>query len=1459
MSRNLFLSFNRHRYACQSLISRTLVFMSVLLFSFQVKAQSLTPGTITTPSQTIATGSESPRLIATDATGGNGTITYQWESSPEGITWSPIRGANALTYPPPGLTTVTTHYHIIYTSGGATVTSNAVTISVSAAVTPGTVTPASQSIAVGSTAASLTSTAPSGGNGTINCQWQSSTGGATMTNISGANSLTYSFPIHTPTVTTSYQAVYNSNGVTATSNVVTVTVTGTALTAGTVTPSSQTIASGSKADTLKSGSAHGGNSNYTYQWQSSVNGAVMSDISGQTGLTLGFAQGKPAVTTSYQLEAFSNGLTAISNVVTITVSAPPLVAGVITPASFNILAGSSPGTLSASLPTGGNGAYTYKWRTSPDGSSWVNVLTGGDSLKYKVPNLQTTTYYQLQVTSNGAIAYSNTAVVNIGACATFATAPSADQNYILTTIPKIPGYVPGTLYTSCDVKETVDYLDGLGRPLQTVQIKASPLLNDIVQSHVYDGYGREAVKYLPYAEQGGTGTYRSAALTTQGQYYSSSTWDPAVVQTTAPYSQTLFEASPLNRVLQQGSPGMLWQPATSRSTTTGRTILEDYSTNNMDDVPTVTGLEVVMWNAVAVSGSTYKKTLASNGYYAAGQLTVKVIKDENWVNDYSSKSGTSEDYTDKEGRLILRRTFNGPFNGVSVQSTYYVYDDLGNLSFVIPPALNQRMMLSVSQSYLDLYCYQYRYDDRNRLVEKKIPGKGWDYIVYNQLDQPVLNQDSVQRINGQWTFTKYDVLGRNIITGLVGNTSSRSVLETALNAESNFWETPQATPTGYTSVAYPQWENIHAYFSIQYYDDYNFPGATAYPYTSTSISTTGLLTGTSTNVLGTSDMLTSVNYYDNKGRLSKVYKQHYQSGAVNAGNYDEITYSYNFENMDSTMTRIHHNVAGSSTTIANRYVYDQVDRKLSTYEKINTDPEVLLVANSYNEIGQLKAKTLHNGLQSTAYTYNERGWLRNSTSPQFSFQLHYQDDSIPQYNGNISGQVWGAGTSLGSKFVYAYDQQNRLVSGVGTGMSEVIQYDNYQGNILALTRDGVKRSSTYTGNQLISSTGTSTYQYDGNGNTTFDGRMALTYTYNLLNLPIGVTGSGITDVFIYDATGNKLRKTYTSNNGSVVTDYVDGIQYTNGAIEFIQTEAGLARNNSTSYSYEYNLTDHLGNVRYTFHQSPITGLADRLQSDDYYPYGLRKSSGTPVSLTNRYLYNGKEIQDELTTYDYGARFYDPVIGRWNTVDPLAEMYDDQSPYNYGLNNPIKFTDPDGMGVDNQQEDPGKQLKQVNIKAKRKSNIAIPLTEPLSLPKIGIPEFPLPNPVFIFVGLLLRPSNLGDPSSDHVTQKPIVYTKKTPADILNDAIFENETGNGHKQYKKDGGMKQADQDFDDTVVPGTERTIPGGRMGKSSDGMDINVRDHSSSNRVKGGYSGDPTYESKNPNTGVKDKVRYPPK
>jgi len=96
-----------------------------------------------------------------------------------------------------------------------------------------------------------------------------------------------------------------------------------------------------------------------------------------------------------------------------------------------------------------------------------------------------------------------------------------------------------------------------------------------------------------------------------------------------------------------------------------------------------------------------------------------------------------------------------------------------------------------------------------------------------------------------------------------------------------------------------------------------------------------------------------------------------------------------------------------------------------------------------------------------------------------------------------------------------------------------------------------------------------------------------------------------------------------------------------------------------------------------------TPILQVLQTSDYYPFGLQIAAGSyqkQTALDNDYLYNGKELQDEhnLGWMDYGARMYDPAIGRWNHVDPMADKMRSNSPYNYAFNSPVMFVDPDGM-------------------------------------------------------------------------------------------------------------------------------------------------------------------------------------
>ena len=190
--------------------------------------------------------------------------------------------------------------------------------------------------------------------------------------------------------------------------------------------------------------------------------------------------------------------------------------------------------------------------------------------------------------------------------------------------------------------------------------------------------------------------------------------------------------------------------------------------------------------------------------------------------------------------------------------------------------------------------------------------------------------------------------------------------------------------------------------------------------------------------------------------------------------------------------------------------------------------------------------------------------------------------------------------------------------------------------------------------------------------------------------------SGNTIEFLYDAAGTKLRKTVKV--GATV-QYVQ--DYLPGSIEYRQTGAGVKRvesvfhaegryyntnvdaSSTIAWRKEYNFKDHLGNTRLVLTDRnangvvDITGTAstsDVLQENHYYSFGLAFEGAwlqnDAGARDNKYGYNSKELNDDfgLNWNDYGARWYDAGIGRWNAVDPLAEKFKDENPFSYCSNN-----------------------------------------------------------------------------------------------------------------------------------------------------------------------------------------------
>ena len=199
-------------------------------------------------------------------------------------------------------------------------------------------------------------------------------------------------------------------------------------------------------------------------------------------------------------------------------------------------------------------------------------------------------------------------------------------------------------------------------------------------------------------------------------------------------------------------------------------------------------------------------------------------------------------------------------------------------------------------------------------------------------------------------------------------------------------------------------------------------------------------------------------------------------------------------------------------------------------------------------------------------------------------------------------------------------------------------------------------------------------------------------------------------LFWWDATGIKLKKTVTEGATITTTEYRGGFQYTDGELDFVQHGEGYVKATANTsavprggdqYNYVFNYVDHLGNIRLRYAIDPDTDEVAILEENHYYPFGLKHKGYngahrvftdtpggtielTPVTSlfpdTYNYKFGGKELQTEfgITMYDFGARNYDPALGRWMNMDPLAELMRRYSPYAYAYDNPVFFVDPDGM-------------------------------------------------------------------------------------------------------------------------------------------------------------------------------------
>ena len=394
------------------------------------------------------------------------------------------------------------------------------------------------------------------------------------------------------------------------------------------------------------------------------------------------------------------------------------------------------------------------------------------------------------------------------------------------------------------------------------------------------------------------------------------------------------------------------------------------------------------------------------------------------------------------------------------------------------------------------------------------------------------------------------------------------------------------------------------------------------------------------------------------------------------------------------------------------YSYDYADR-VSKVEHTLGGTKITLADYTYDSFGRLSTKSLHgSAANKLTYAYNLRSWLTGITSTRFTQNLYYNTGvGTARYNGSISSMTWKSGnesTVRGYKFTYdGLDRMLNATYGETAGIStnanrfseNVTGYDK-NGNIKGLQRYGQLSSAAYgmidnltltlNGNQLnrvddavAASTynggfefknganAADEYSYDANGNLTKDLNKGISgITYNFLNLPNAVTFSdGSTITYTYGADGTKLRTVHKIGSTTTTTDYCGNVIYENGVQKLLLTEEGYITLSDSKYHYY--LKDHQGNNRVVISQS---GTVE--ETSHYYPFGGVFASAGNVQ---PYKYNGKELDTKkgLNWYDYGARHYDAVLGRFITVDALYDKHFKVSPYVYCGNEPVGRIDPDG--------------------------------------------------------------------------------------------------------------------------------------------------------------------------------------
>ncbi|MGG5210097.1 DUF6443 domain-containing protein [Chryseobacterium sp. MIQD13] len=666
---------------------------------------------------------------------------------------------------------------------------------------------------------------------------------------------------------------------------------------------------------------------------------------------------------------------------------------------------------------------------------------------------------------------------------------------------------------------STQYFDGLGRPLQTVIKKGSLVTTDpnnpadttsakdLVTPFLYDEYGREQYKFLPFAATTNNGLFKTDPYVQQQSFMSTKY---AAQQESNFYGQTVFEASPLNRVMESFAPGKSWAGSASQALEANRrSIKTKYWINTAAD-------SVRIWTVSYAATTGDWTSYSSSSMYAAGSLQKTVT-----VNEHGKQV---VEFKDKQERTVLKKvqlianTDDGTGKGHSGWiCTYYIYDHFGNVRAVIQPEGVRQLTVNswqLTATIIAEQCFRYEYDEQQRMIIKKVPGAGEVYMVYDARDRVVMAQDANMRTNSQWLYTRYDTLNRAIATGKWFSATSfvthRTQAASSINYTDNLSGAEELTTTFYDNydwVANPAYStdipsNFADYDNSLDAGNLLTPSNTAYPYPQINTKdsrTKGLVTGSRTKVLGSANtFLYTVNIYDAKARIIQVKTINHTGGT----NVTITQYGWAGQPLAMIVKTSKPTGTAMSNALVTYNTYDALGRLTKTTSKVNNStvnsgafsPEKITAQNYYDELGQLKIKRLgvnasNVALETQNNDYNIRGWLLGmnrdyvksgvaASANYFGFDLAYDKTSNSNYtagsytntnlnsyvqamyDGNITGMTW-RGQNNGApirRYNYSYDAANRIMkadftqfngssyTAGTTGVTGSVKYDMQMGD-----------------------------------------------------------------------------------------------------------------------------------------------------------------------------------------------------------------------------------------------------------------------------------------------------------------------------------------------------------------------------------------------------------------------------